>query len=151
MRLGNALIFSGLALGLVFSATTGQACAVSHPLSPEVLEARAQAEGEAWREAPLVYLARISAMEPNYESYTLEPVRVLKGSSAPGAITVLPEPSPGMCLIYHGLSVQNGAWLGDAFVVYSWDEQTTGDSRLLIVSLRMLGDPATRAALEEQQ
>lgn len=55
-----------------------------------------------------------------------------------------------MCRIYHGLNVMDGAWIGDEFVVYLWDKLPTTDSRMLIVSTRMLVDPATRRALEDQ-
>lgn len=125
-----------------------EACTVSRPLPSAELEQRAEAEGAAWRGAPLVYVARITATGRQYESFTLTPVRILKGSSMPGALTVPPEPSVRMCLIYHGLSVEYGASMGDEFVVYSWDTEPRPDSRLLIVSTRMLRDPATRAALE---
>lgn len=139
------------ALGLAVVAgapSAASACAVSRPLSAETMAERAAAEARAWREAPLVYLARIAAMGSSYESFTLEPVRVLKGNDAPSRLVRPPEPSPGMCLFYHGLSVENGAWLGDEFVIYALETPADRDSRMLIVSRRMLADPATRAALQ---
>jgi len=143
-----------LAGGLVaaislISPVIAQACTVSLPLSAEELAARAMDEGAAWREAPLVYLARVTGTD-QYETWRLEPVRVLKGGRAPAVLDAPSQPSPGMCRIYHGLNVMDGAWIGDEFVVYLWDEAPTTDSRMLIVSTRMLGDPATRRALEDK-
>lgn len=146
----RTILAGGLAVAIsLISPAIAQACAVSYPLSAEVMAARAIEEGAAWRDAPLVYLARVTGTD-QYETWRLEPIRVLKGGRAPAVLDAPSQPSPGMCRIYHGLNVMDGAWIGDEFVVYLWDKLPTTDSRMLIVSTRMLVDPATRRALEGQ-
>ena len=48
----------------------------------------------------------------------METVRTLRGEGAPATIELRSLPSPGICLIYHGLNVEDGAYIGDEFVIY---------------------------------
>lgn len=135
----------GLAVG---TASAASACSHSDPLPAEVLAADAGIEGQAWAEAPLVYLARVTRMGPRNEYFELTPALILKGEAAPPVVNRPPDPSRGQCLIYHGLNMEDGASAGDEFVVYSFAPTPTAESRMLIVSSRQLGDPTTRRALE---
>lgn len=147
MRRLVGLMLAGLVLG---AAAPAAACAVSHPLPPEVLAERAEQEGQAWASASMVYLARLEAFDPNGASYRLAPVRVLKGRGRPQTFDAPPEPVQGMCLIYHGLNVEHGAVGGDLFIVYVLDDAPVAQSQRMIVSRRMVGDPATLRALRRR-
>lgn len=138
-------VAAGLAAG---AASTASACAHSDPLPAEVLAADAEIEGQAWRDAPLVYLARVTRMGPRNEYFELTPALILKGEARPPVVNRPPDPSRGQCLIYHGLNMEDGASAGDEFVVYSFAAAPTAESRMLIVSPRQLGDRTTRRALE---
>jgi hypothetical protein len=141
----GAVAAAGLAAG---AASPAAACMVSHPLPPEALARDAAAEGEAWADAPLVYVARVTEMGPRNDYFVLTPVTVLKGDANPGVVNRPPDPSRGMCLVYHGLNLEDGGAPGDEFVVYAFEVPPSADSRMRIVSTRMLGDPATRRAME---
>jgi hypothetical protein len=141
------LAFSIVCLGAPAAAS---ACAVSRHLPADILAADAAAQTRAWEEAPLVYVARITGVLENGASFRLEPVRVLKGEAPPQGLEARAMPFRGQCLFYHGFNFSHGARVDDEFVVYASTSAPTSDSRMLIVSPRMLGDPATRAALATQ-
>ena len=139
-------VASLVSVALVVLPTVASACAVSRQLPPAIMAAEAEREGRAWATAPLVYVAQITGVASNYESYELTPRRVLKGEARAPVLNVPSAPSRGMCIIYHGLNVSDGAAIGDEFIVYALSEPARAND-LYIVSARMLGDPSTRAAL----
>lgn len=149
-RSGPALWACILALAAAVPGAAS-ACAVSRPLSPEALAQNAAAEGQAWAEAPLVYLARVTAMGAHNEYFVLTPVAVLKGEGTPPVVNRPEEPFVGPCVFYHGLNLGNGGWIGGEFVIYAFDTPPTADSRMRIVSAGGVGDPATRRALAQAQ
>ena len=125
---------------------TASACQVTNPPSAEELALDAEREGRAWAVAPLVYVAEITGVGAGYETFELTPRRVLKGGSSAPVLSVPALPERGVCIQYHGLSVSDGATLGDEFIVYVLSEPASA-SDLHVVSVRMVGDPTTRAAL----
>lgn len=125
---------------------TASACAVTNPLPAAVLARDAEREGQAWAVAPLVFVAEITGVATNYETFELTPRRVLKGESSAPILSVQAMPARGMCIRYHGLNGLDGATLGDEFIIYLLSEPASA-SDLHVVSVRMVGDPATRAAL----
>lgn len=135
-----------LSAAVLSAPVTASACAVTNPLPAEILARDAEREGQAWAAAPLVYVAEITGVGAGYEAFELTPRRVLKGGSSAPVLSVQALPQRGMCVQYHGLSVSDGAAIGDEFIVYVLSEPASA-SDLHVVSVRMVGDPKTRAAL----
>lgn len=135
-----------LSAAMLSAPVAASACAVTNLLSAEVLALDAEREAQAWASAPLVYVAQITGVGADYETFELTPRRVLKGGSSAAVLSVQAMPQRGMCIRYHGLSVSDGATMGDAFVVYVLSQPASA-SDLHVVSVRMVGDPTTRAAL----
>lgn len=140
-------VAAAIGLAAPFAAT---ACVVSSPLPPAILAQDVEREGRAWAEAPLVYLAEITGNSQDYAAFELTPRRILKGDVQAPVLNVPALPSRGICLRYHGLSVADGAYIGDEFVVYALSLPVSPDD-LLVVSARMIGDPSTRAAMRSRR
>ncbi len=146
MRRSNAVAVCLSLVTLLAVPTIASACAVSHPLPAAVLARDAEREGRAWADASLVYVAEVTGTGDRYETFELTPRRILKGGPAAPTLNVQANPSRGMCIIYHGLNVSDGAYLGDEFIIYALSEPASA-GHLYVVSARMVGDPVTRAAL----
>ena len=144
--LRSAIAACMLSGAMLTAPVTASACTVTNRLSAEELARDAEREGRAWAIAPLVYVAEITGVGAGYETFELTPRRVLKGGSSAPVLSVQAVPERGMCIHYHGLSVSDGASLGDEFIVYVLSQPASA-SDLHVVSVRMVGDPATRAAL----
>ncbi len=144
--LRSAITACLLSAVMLSAPVAASACAVTNRLPAEVLARDAEREGRAWAAARLVYVAEITGVGAGYETFELTPRRVLKGGSSAPVLSVQAVPQRGMCIQYHGLSVSDGASLGDAFIVYVLSEPVSA-SDLHVVSVRMVGDPTTRAAL----
>lgn len=144
--LRSAIAASLLSAAMLSAPVAASACAVTNRLSAEEQARDAEREGRAWAAAPLVYVAEITGVGAGYETFELTPRRVLKGGSSAPVLSVQAMPQRGVCIQYHGLSVSDGATMGDAFIVYVLSEPAR-TSDLHVVSVRMVGDPATQAAL----
>lgn len=149
MRRLAVATFLSLAAALAAPAVSS-ACAVTNPLPADVLAADADMEGRAWTHASLVFVGEITGTGNSYDSFELTPRLILKGGPEAPVIQANPSPPRGLCLKYHGLSVEDGAVMGDEFVVYVLTEPVS-EGGLYVVSTRMVGDPATRVALQDER
>lgn len=142
----SAIAACVLLAGVLAAPVMASACAVTNPLPAAILARDAEREGQAWAVAPLVFVAEITGVAADYETFELTPRRVLKGGSSAPVLSVPAMPARGMCIRYHGLNALDGATFGDEFIIYILSEPASA-SDLHVVSVHMVGDPATRAAL----